>query len=84
MITLDDVIGQVQESIEDHERGGDAPFSPSLLKTILTELHKMRASADFRPAYPRFVMDWPDAASGLGTNLMSIADYRYRALKGGR
>lgn len=44
----------------------------------------MRASADFRPAYPRFVMDWPGAASVLGTDLMSIADYRYRALKGQR
>ncbi|MFN7496792.1 MAG: hypothetical protein ACK5SF_05215 [Hyphomonadaceae bacterium] len=79
---IEEALSVVEQRIEDHQSGRDAPFSSALLVQIRDELRKMAQDSQHEPKYPRFLLDWPDE-TGLKTILMDLA-YRFSRSKGKR
>ncbi|OHC98557.1 MAG: hypothetical protein A2885_16965 [Sphingopyxis sp. RIFCSPHIGHO2_01_FULL_65_24] len=81
MATIDEAVAQVKDAIEKHATFGAGQFSPAVLKTVLSELNRMKSSATFAPTYPRFILDWEDVSGSLGKVLVEVAYQRQQSLK---
>lgn len=77
MPSVERAIAAVDAAIEEHHSGSEsAPFSSKILASVRRELERMAMSPGFQPTYPRFVLDWPDAAGPLGKQLLEISYLR--------
>ncbi|MES2451988.1 MAG: hypothetical protein V4610_15620 [Pseudomonadota bacterium] len=81
MPIVDEAIKDVIAAMKAHTDGCSAPFSTNLLSNVLAELRKMKASADYLPTYPRFLLDREDAAQPLGEKLIEIGYHRRQSVK---
>ena len=74
---------KVEAAINAHEKGEPADLSIPFLKNVRGELTKMSETlkpSNFKPSYPKFMMDWADE-HGLVKYLSEVA-YQYGRLKG--
>lgn len=72
----------VEDAIELHKNGKNAPLSIDVLnkvKSELTEMIRVMDPQEYKPSYPRFIMDWPDE-TGLISALID-ADYNYKKIR---
>lgn len=79
---IEESVCLVEQRIEDHQSGRDAPFSAAFLVQVRNELRTMTQDPDYEPKYPRFLLDWPDE-TGLKAMLMDLA-YRFSRSNGKR
>ncbi|PLY35964.1 hypothetical protein F164LOC_17790 [Pectobacterium carotovorum] len=81
-VILKDTLDAVSDAIELHKNGQPAPLSINFLNKTKLELEQMIKIMDpsvYKPAYPRFALDWPDD-SELMDKLFS-ASYMYGKIK---
>jgi hypothetical protein len=81
---LIDALQLVQDTIELHQSGKNAPLSISALTQVKKELEEMIRVMNpqvYKPSYPRFIMDWPDEDEIIST-LIDVAYYYQKIRKG--
>ncbi|MBS9439731.1 hypothetical protein EAE91_22065 [Photorhabdus noenieputensis] len=79
---LIDALQLVQDTIELHQSGKNAPLSVSALTQVKKELEEMIRVMNpqvYKPSYPRFIMDWPDE-NGVISTLIDVA-YFYQKIR---
>ncbi|WP_142633681.1 hypothetical protein [Sphingomonas sp. IC081] len=84
MSSLEQAIEDVTAAINAHAEGREAPFSLAFLSSVLVELKKMKASSEYVPSYPRFLLDWEASAQPLGKGLLAVAYQRDKLVKRSR
>lgn len=77
-----EAVSTLEQCMEDHQSGREAPFSAAFLVQVRDELRTMAQDPEHKPQYPRFLLDWPDE-TGLKTMLINLA-YKFDRLKGKR
>ena len=79
---LNDALKKVADAISRHERNEAGPLSTQVLLQVKKELEEMIRVMDpkiYMPAYPRFILDWPDE-DGLIDELVNLA-YQYEKIR---
>ncbi|MDE9557837.1 hypothetical protein KKJ06_21140 [Xenorhabdus bovienii] len=80
---LTDALQLVQDAIELHQNGKNAPLSIDVLAQVKKELEEMISVMNpqvYKPSYPRFIMDWPDE-TGIISTLIDVAYYYQKIRK---